>query len=124
MECITVYKDTINPHLCSVRAMLRICDRAKRLNIPETTPIAVYSKVSKHRKKAIVSFLTRELITKNLRLAATTKHGVTKKEHLQRFSPHSVRVGACILLNTVGKNSDFIKKRLRWRSDTYQDYLR
>ena len=76
------------------------------------------------RKQLFLFFLTRELITKNLRLAATTKHGVTKKEHLQRFSPHSVRVGACILLNTVGKNSDFIKKRLRWRSDTYQDYLR
>ena len=45
-------------------------------------------------------------------------------KRLDRFSSHSVRVWACVLLHTHGKSPDYIKLRLRWRSDSYKDYLR
>ena len=61
---------------------------------------------------------------KHLKLAAKSAHGITATADLKKFTPHSPRVGACVLLHIMGKLPDFIKKRLRWRSDSYEDYLR
>ena len=43
---------------------------------------------------------------------------------LVRFSTHSLRIGACVLLHTNENSPDYIKLYLRWRSDYYKDYLR
>ena len=45
-------------------------------------------------------------------------------EELQHYTPHSIRIYACVLLHENGHSGVFIKDRLRWRSDTYMDYLR
>ena len=71
-----------------------------------------------------VSFITSAFVSKQLKLVANKAHGISAKEDLKKFTPHSPRVGACVLLHQLKKPADFIKKRLRWRSDTYQDYLR
>ena len=70
-------------------------------------------------------YLTDKVITKELRLAAAVVLGeeVTKEE-LQQYTPHSIRICACVLLHEQGHSGVFIKDRLRWRSDTYMDYLR
>ena len=42
----------------------------------------------------------------------------------KRFTAHSIRVGAAVDLQAAGKNGDFIKIRLRWKSKSYMLYLR
>ena len=59
-----------------------------------------------------------------MKLSAKHAHGISSVAALKKFTPHSPRVGACVLLHTVGKLPDYIKKRLRWKSDSYEDYLR
>jgi hypothetical protein len=46
------------------------------------------------------------------------------KEEISRFSSHSGRVWAVVLLEEAGMNPDFIKSRLRWLGDSYRLYLR
>ena len=48
---------------------------------------------------------------------------ITKDEE-QRYSAHSMRVWACVLLDEAGKSPDYIKKRLRWMGDSFRMYLR
>ncbi len=40
-----------------------------------------------------------------------------------RFSSHSIRVWAVVLLDEAGMNPDFIKSRLRWMGNSYRLYL-
>ena len=40
-----------------------------------------------------------------------------------KFSCHSIRVWACVLLHEAGKKGDYIRKRLRWLSHCYRVYL-
>ena len=39
-------------------------------------------------------------------------------------NPHSIRIGACVVLHEHGHSAVFIKNRLRWKSDTFMDHLR
>ena len=43
---------------------------------------------------------------------------------LKQYTPHSLRIGARVLLYEQGKSVVFIKDRLHWKSDTFMDYLR
>ena len=71
-----------------------------------------------------LSYLTSPFVERLIKLAAKHAHGITAVADLKKFTPHSPRVGACVLLHVVGRLPDYIKKRLRWKSDTYEDYLR
>jgi hypothetical protein len=46
------------------------------------------------------------------------------KDEEQRYSAHSMRVWACVLLDEAGKSSDYINKRLRWMGDSIRMSLR
>ena len=59
-----------------------------------------------------------------LRLAAYKTYKIKQKCDLARFSCHSLRVGACVMLHIAGFSTDSIKFELRWRSDSFRDYLR
>ena len=48
----------------------------------------------------------------------------TTLDKLKRYSAHSLRVWACVLLNEAGKLPDYIKKRLLWLGDFFRMYLR
>ena len=48
----------------------------------------------------------------------------TTPDKLKRYSAHSLRVWACVLLDEAGKLPDYIKKRLRWLVDSIRMYLR
>ena len=43
---------------------------------------------------------------------------------LGRFTAHSIRVTACNLLHRQGLSDRYIQTRLRWKSNTFLDYLR
>ena len=49
---------------------------------------------------------------------------VKDKAVLQLWSAHSLRVGACVILHTMGFTGTQIKFLLRWKSDTFMMYLR
>jgi hypothetical protein len=44
-------------------------------------------------------------------------------DEISKFSSHSGRVWAVVLLDEAGKASDFIKSRLCWLGDSYRTYL-
>jgi hypothetical protein len=46
------------------------------------------------------------------------------KAALQLWSAHSLRVGACVILHTMGFTESQIKWILRWRSNAFMVYLR
>ena len=117
-QCITQVKRPNSP-LCPVAAALRIRERARRLNSSTHDVLAVFAD-----KKGATSFITTDLITSFLQRAAAQTYNITKKSDLKQWTPHSMRVGACVLLNEQGYSFDFIKLRLRWRSDAFRDYLR
>ena len=108
----------INIKLCAVLAALHIRARVQRLNASEHAILAVFS----HRNKTV--FITNKYITSHLQAIATATHSVTSKEELKCWTPHSIRVGACVSLSEGGKDYHFIKLCLRWKSDTYLLYLR
>ena len=59
-----------------------------------------------------------------MRSLATAVHNITKKEDLQKFSCHSLRVGACCIYFASGVDPEFIKRVLRWESDAWKLYVR
>ena len=123
-EEITYSRSHSNPSHCYVRAVLRILARAARLGVPPLSPIAVALQSTGKKKKKSVTFITSSQSTKFIRQAATAVHGVTTAKALARFSNHSIRVGACVHMDAAGTPAHQIKKRLRWKSDTFMDYLR
>jgi hypothetical protein len=49
---------------------------------------------------------------------------VTDPKELEKFSSHSIRVGACVALHAAGVSKLNIKFALRWKSDSFYTYLR
>jgi hypothetical protein len=82
-------------------------------------PVVVYK-----TKKGKVIYFTCNKIAELLRKAAKEVRPDTTPEELKRYSAHSLRVWACVLLDKAGKLLDYIKKRLRWLGDSFMMYLR
>jgi hypothetical protein len=93
--------------------------RAKRLNQPDDMPVAVYK-----TKKGKVIYLTGNKIAELLQKAVKEVWPDTTPDKLKRYSAHSLKVWACVLLDKAGKLPDYIKKRLRWLGDSFRMYLR
>jgi hypothetical protein len=93
--------------------------RANRLNQPDDMPVAVYK-----TKKGKVIYLTGNKIAKLLWKAIKEVRPDTTSDELKRYSAHSLRVWACVLIDKAGKLLDYIKKRLHWLGDSFRMYLR
>jgi hypothetical protein len=76
------------------------------------------------RQKGMVIYLTDSKIAELLRKAVKEVRPNTTPDELKRYSAHSLRVWACILLDEGGKLPDYIKKRLHWLGDSFRMYLR
>jgi hypothetical protein len=48
----------------------------------------------------------------------------TSADNLKKYSAHSLRVWACVLLDKAGMSPYFIQKRLCWLGDSFKMYLR
>jgi hypothetical protein len=92
---------------------------AKWLNQLNDMPIAVCK-----TKKGKVIYLIGNKIAKLLRKTVKEVRPVTTPDELKQYSPHSLGVQACLLLNEVGKLPNYIKKRLRWLGNSFMMYLR
>ena len=82
-------------------------------------PVGVYKS-----KRGKILYLTGNKIAELLRAAVREIRPDTSKEELKRYSAHSLRVWACVLLDEAGKSPEYIKKRLRWLGDSFRMYLR
>jgi hypothetical protein len=47
----------------------------------------------------------------------------TSADDPKKYSAHSFRVWACVLLDEAGMSPSFIQKRLRWLGDLFEMYL-
>ena len=112
-------RNDTNPKLCTVRAILRICHRAAFLRNHNIAPLAIYQSPNGHP-----AFISHKHMENIIRLAAYKTYKIKRKCDLARFSCHSLRVGACVMLHIAGFSTDSIKFELRWRSDSFRDYLR
>ena len=121
-EVIPFARNNVKVKFCPVRAAHRIIKRAERLQQTNHSPIAL--SLSPNKKMKGCSYLTSTFMGQQIKLAAKHAHGISAVADLKKFTPHSPRVGACVLLHITGQLPDLIKKRLRWKSDTYEDYLR
>jgi hypothetical protein len=106
----------------AIHAALSIIRRHQRLAAAcPTTPLALFQ----HGKD--VFHITDGAIEATMRALASHVYQLdtTKdKEALQRWSSHSLRVGACVILHSTGRNSTEIQHLLRWRSTAFMAYLR
>ena len=73
--------------------------------------------------QGLVKYLTGNKISELLQAVAKKCHPDLTKDEISRFSSHSGRVWAVVLLDEAGMNPDFIKSRLRWMGESYRLYL-
>ena len=118
-QSITLKADVKHPEICPVRAVHRILQRAKRLGQDDDQPLGVF--INHH---GIKKYLTGSKIAKLFQSVARTVHPNMTREEISRFSSHSGRVWAVVLLDEAGMSPEFIKCRLRYLSDAYRLYLR
>ena len=120
-QVITYVEDTKNIDFCYIKAAKRIRTRFLQLKHSHDLPLAIFSD-SKTKKKVI--YIDDKHISSVLQEAARSIYKISKNEELQRFSAHSIRVGACVLLHSQTISTEDINFRLRWRSDAFRMYLR
>ena len=119
-QTITYGKCISNTVLCPVAAMLRIAQRAIRLDLPSLRPVAVYA----HDKPTSRRQITGQAVTSFLRSVAQQVYKLpSTSPQLKLWSPHSIRVTAANLLHRARFSDSFIKNRLRWKSDSFLMYL-
>ena len=106
-----------------VQPMLNIIRRFVSLRgYDEYTPLGIYQDDAGQTR-----FITANETKSTMRATAAAVYHLDPKKHkkdLQRWSAHSYRVGACVILHAMGYTAPQIKFLLRWKSDTFLMYLR
>ena len=91
----------------------------QKLRHSKKVPLTIYKDKDDQMK-----YMTHQKVTDIIRKAVKAVYPNMPNETLLRYSCHSIRVWACVCLDEVGKQPDFIKKRLRWVGESYRVYLR
>jgi hypothetical protein len=117
----TYARNTKNRACDSVEHFLNICDRYIRLCGASQTdrPLAVY-----RHSDGTVYHITSDNVAQLMRSLARTVYNITSKTALKLWTSHSLRVGACCILWAMGCSGEFIQRNLRWRSESWKDYIR
>jgi len=118
-QSIMLAADMKNPILCPVCNAMLMVMRARRLNQPRDMPVCVYS-----TNKNDMLYLTGAKVAQLFRGAVKSIRRDIPDNEAKRYSAHSLRVWACVLLDEAGKSPEFIKKCLRWMGDSFRMYLR
>jgi hypothetical protein len=106
-----------------VRPIYRIIQRFALLRglCDNVTPLAIYAYGN------VVKFITSVDVERAMRQTASKVYKldpIRDRDALQRWSCHSLRVGACVILHSLGFSETQIKFLLRWRSNAFMTYLR
>jgi hypothetical protein len=108
--------------LCAVSAWLRIVKRWADLGLDDLHPLAVFSDTGTASGNPVL--INAKHINHSLQTAAKAVYNLTDPEAIGRFTSHSIRVGACVALHAAGVQFKEIKFALRWKSDSFYNYLR
>jgi hypothetical protein len=65
-------------------------------------------------------YITGTKVAAHLREAVKKIRPSTPADDLKKYSAHSLRVWACILLDKAGKSPVFIQKQLLWLADSFK----
>ncbi len=93
-QSITHVAESDQPKIFPVHSAMRLVLQARWLNQPDNMPVAVYK-----TKKGKVIYLTGNKIAELLRKAVKKVRPDSTPDKLKRYSAHSVRVWACVLLD-------------------------
>lgn len=112
-------------HLCAVEAALNIVERFHHLH-PEHAdfPLSIYQ----GEDGSIYNIVDTD-IEAAMQLAACHVFGLNPAKvqdaiDLSKWTSHSLRIGACVILYAIGFSGEQIQKLLRWKSKAFKDYLR
>jgi hypothetical protein len=107
-------------------AMIRIIRRFIRLRgVSDTlTPLAIYQSDIPGKSATFITAPDNEETMR--RVASRLYHldPVKDQATLRKWSSHSLRVGACVIIHSMGMSIAQIKFLLRWNSDAFMVYLR
>jgi hypothetical protein len=110
--------------LCCVHHWIRILQRFVEMHgFARNIPLACYW--SQYHDSSF--YITSENIETAMRETATSYYEldpVKEKSVLQKFSAHSLRVGACIILQAMGFFSHQIQQMLCWKLESWLMYTR
>ena len=108
-------------YLCPIRAWVRILQRFIQLRgiKCKDQPLAIYQ-----NKSGMARNITADVVNNLLRDLAIKTYNLTDMDEIQKFSSHSLRVGACCLLFACGYPPEFIQRVLCWKSDAWKGYVR
>ncbi len=120
-QVLTFAANHTDPSMCIVRAFVRIIQRARRWHVTKDTPLAIYQKSPKSRRR---SYIVTASITRVFTRVAQEVYDFDPLKDKVSYTPHSLRVGATVLLHVAGFNGTTIKQRLRWKSNSFEMYLR
>jgi hypothetical protein len=87
-----------------------------------TTPLSVYQ-----TKSGQIRLLTARDIEKEMQATAAAVYNLCPKKDkakLKKWTSHSIRVGACVLLHSQGATETQLQHLLRWKSNAFMAYLR
>ncbi len=87
-----------------------------------TAPLGLYRAAS-----GLVKSITATDIEREMRAAAAVVYNLDPVKHkhaLNKWSAHSLRVGACVILHSQRFSATQIQFLLRWRSMAFMMYLR
>jgi hypothetical protein len=71
-----------------------------------------------------IEYVTLKDVSTFFQKIAKKVHPKMSKSEIQKYSSHSIRVWACVILDEAGKSASFIKARLRWLGESFRTYLR
>jgi hypothetical protein len=112
-----------NSRIDSVTLLIRIFKRFIRLvGWRNDVPMSVYK-----APEGNIKYITSTEICRVMRITASAVYNldpITNASDLQRWSAHSLRVGACVILHAMGFDATQIQFLLRWRSMAFMAYLR
>ena len=114
-----------NPHLCFVRNFLAVIHHFLRIvGWRFDIPISVFRPLTGEPLSVTghnVAHVMQETAAITYSLDPNIKsHAI----ELARWTSHSIRVGACVILHSEGFTTIQIQFLLRWRSDAFMEYLR
>jgi hypothetical protein len=120
-QTVTFSANVADRDFCIVRAFLNVFRRFRALGVDPTFPLAIYRKCPGSQR---ASWFTTRGITKTLKAIAAEVYSDEADVAAMKFTPHSLRIGACMILFSAGLDAAQIKHRLRWKSDSFMSYLR
>jgi hypothetical protein len=106
--------------------MLRIIHRFIRLQGANDTltPMAVYQSDTYDKSTKFVTTPEIEVAMRRVAARVYKLDPIKDQQALQMWLAHSLRVGACVILHSMGMSTTQLKCLLRWRSDAFMVYLR